>query len=178
MGPMGRTGHARTAAGPTLAVVAREVGVSVPTASKVDRGARDGSGPSAWLGALRGADAAYLVHPADVGAPGTAEAVGAPAETALGGGCGGWCCCRRGARTRRCPRRRRCGVRRVLGREPRDFDVVREAAADGAWKESPPGAAPGGVSRGACRRAPGRPRARLRSRCGAGRTWSGCADGT
>ncbi|MGW0076685.1 hypothetical protein ACWDU9_15860 [Streptomyces cellulosae] len=28
------------------------------------------------------------------------------------------------------------GVRRVLGREPRDFsDVVREAAADGAWKE-------------------------------------------
>lgn len=28
------------------------------------------------------------------------------------------------------------GVRRVLGRRPRDFsDVVREAAADGAWKE-------------------------------------------
>ncbi|MFZ4293312.1 hypothetical protein ACOZE1_17825 [Streptomyces cellulosae] len=28
------------------------------------------------------------------------------------------------------------GVRRVLGRGPRDFsDVVREAGADGAWKE-------------------------------------------
>ncbi|MEV5330956.1 LacI family DNA-binding transcriptional regulator [Streptomyces werraensis] len=38
---MGRTGRARTAAGPTLAVVAREAGVSVPTASKVVNGRED-----------------------------------------------------------------------------------------------------------------------------------------
>ncbi|PNV32085.1 LacI family transcriptional regulator [Streptomyces sp. DH-12] len=38
---MGRTGRARTGAGPTLAVVAREAGVSVPTASKVVNGRED-----------------------------------------------------------------------------------------------------------------------------------------
>ncbi|MGV4889750.1 LacI family DNA-binding transcriptional regulator [Streptomyces viridosporus] len=38
---MARTGSASTAAGPTLAVVAREAGVSVPTASKVVNGRQD-----------------------------------------------------------------------------------------------------------------------------------------
>ncbi|WP_328354285.1 LacI family DNA-binding transcriptional regulator [Streptomyces sp. NBC_00457] len=38
---MGRTGSASVAAGPTLAVVAREAGVSVPTASKVVNGRED-----------------------------------------------------------------------------------------------------------------------------------------
>jgi DNA-binding LacI/PurR family transcriptional regulator len=39
--PMVRTGSASVAAGPTLAVVAREAGVSVPTASKVVNGRED-----------------------------------------------------------------------------------------------------------------------------------------
>lgn len=38
---MGRTGSASVTAGPTLAVVAREAGVSVPTASKVVNGRED-----------------------------------------------------------------------------------------------------------------------------------------
>src|SRR5438128_1759669 len=38
---MVRTGSASVAAGPTLAVVAREAGVSVPTASKVVNGRED-----------------------------------------------------------------------------------------------------------------------------------------
>ncbi|GHD72349.1 hypothetical protein GCM10010317_082480 [Streptomyces mirabilis] len=41
---MVRTGSASVAAGPTLAVVAREAGVSVPTASKVANG-REGVAP-------------------------------------------------------------------------------------------------------------------------------------
>src|SRR3954466_4448794 len=39
--PMVRTGNAGVTAGPTLAVVAREAGVSVPTASKVVNGRED-----------------------------------------------------------------------------------------------------------------------------------------
>src|SRR5882757_1207202 len=39
--PMVRTGSASMTAGPTLAVVAREAGVSVPTASKVVNGRED-----------------------------------------------------------------------------------------------------------------------------------------
>ncbi|MEU7471077.1 NmrA family NAD(P)-binding protein [Streptomyces sp. NPDC044984] len=74
-GATGRTGsrvvRAAGAAGLTVRAASRATGF-------------DWADRSTWADALRGADAAYLVHPADVGAPGTAEAVGALAGTAVG----------------------------------------------------------------------------------------------
>ncbi|MDT6986840.1 NmrA family transcriptional regulator [Streptomyces lusitanus] len=76
-GASGRTGsrvaRAAAAAGMTVRAASRATGF-------------DWADRTTWEGALRGADAAYLVHPADVGAPGTAEAVAGLAETALGVG--------------------------------------------------------------------------------------------
>ncbi len=46
--------------------------------------ASTGSTASTWATTLRGADAAYLAHPSDVGAPGAAEVVGALAREAVG----------------------------------------------------------------------------------------------
>ncbi|MEV5934192.1 NmrA family NAD(P)-binding protein [Streptomyces sp. NPDC052079] len=74
-GASGRTGsrvaRAAAAAGLTVRAASRATGF-------------DWADRSTWAGALRGADAAYLVHHADVGAPGTAEAVGELAGVALG----------------------------------------------------------------------------------------------
>lgn len=76
-GATGRTGsrvaEAAWAAGLTVRPVSRATGF-------------DWDEPSTWAGALAGADAAYLAHPTDVGAPGTAEAVGALAREAVGRG--------------------------------------------------------------------------------------------
>ncbi|MEU3255464.1 NmrA family transcriptional regulator, partial [Streptomyces sp. NPDC006997] len=43
----------------------------------------DWDAPESWAETLRGADAAYLVHPADVGAPAATEAMGALAREAV-----------------------------------------------------------------------------------------------
>ncbi|WP_251697314.1 NAD(P)H-binding protein [Streptomyces sp. Vc74B-19] len=76
-GASGRTGsrvaRAAEAAGATVRPASRATGF-------------DWEDRSTWADVLRGADAAYMVHPADVGAPGTAEAVGALADVALGQG--------------------------------------------------------------------------------------------
>ncbi|MEU2991468.1 NAD(P)H-binding protein [Streptomyces griseoincarnatus] len=76
-GASGRTGS-------RVARAAEAAGMTVRPASRAT--GFDWADRTTWEGALRGADAAYLVHPCDVGAPGTAERVGAPAETALGAG--------------------------------------------------------------------------------------------
>ncbi|MFF6912011.1 NmrA family transcriptional regulator [Streptomyces sp. NPDC012466] len=74
-GASGRTGsrvaRAAAAAGLTVRAASRTTGF-------------DWWDGSTWADALRGADAAYLVHPSDVGAPGAAEAVGALAREAVG----------------------------------------------------------------------------------------------
>nr|WP_309062506.1 NAD(P)H-binding protein [Streptomyces sp.] len=73
-GASGRTGsrvaRAAAAAGLTVRAASRATGF-------------DWEDRSTWADTLRGADAAYLVHPSDVGAPGTAEAVGDLAREAL-----------------------------------------------------------------------------------------------
>lgn len=74
-GASGRTGsrvaRAAEAAGLTVRAASRAMGF-------------DWWDRSTWADTLRGADAAYLAHPSDVGAPGAAEAVGALAREAVG----------------------------------------------------------------------------------------------
>jgi uncharacterized protein YbjT (DUF2867 family) len=74
-GASGRTGR-------RVAEAARAAGLSVRAASRAT--GFDWRDRSTWADVLRGADAAYLVHPADVGAPDAAEAVGAFAREAAG----------------------------------------------------------------------------------------------
>ncbi|MFC8419732.1 NAD-dependent epimerase/dehydratase family protein [Streptomyces sp. NPDC057236] len=74
-GATGRTGS-------RVARAAKAAGLTVRAASRAT--GFDWADRSTWAETLRGADAAYLVHPADVGAPGTAEAVGELAGTAVG----------------------------------------------------------------------------------------------
>jgi uncharacterized protein YbjT (DUF2867 family) len=73
-GASGRTGS-------RVAQAARAAGLTVRAASRA-RGF-DWDDRATWADALRGADAAYLVHPSDVGAPSAAEAVGALAREAV-----------------------------------------------------------------------------------------------
>ncbi|MFE9771859.1 NmrA family transcriptional regulator [Streptomyces sp. NPDC005931] len=73
------------ASGRTGSRVARAAGAAGMTVRAASRATGfDWADRSTWAGTLRGADAAYLVHPADVGAPGTAEAVGDLAREAVG----------------------------------------------------------------------------------------------
>ncbi|MFG3003005.1 Rossmann-fold NAD(P)-binding domain-containing protein [Streptomyces calvus] len=74
-GASGRTGS-------RVARAARAAGLTVRAASRST--GFDWTDRSTWPDVLRGATAAYLVHPLDVGAPGTAEAVGDLARTAVG----------------------------------------------------------------------------------------------
>ncbi|WP_437077007.1 NmrA family NAD(P)-binding protein [Streptomyces sp. enrichment culture] len=73
-GASGRTGS-------RVARAAEAAGMTVRAASRAT--GFDWADRTTWAGALRGADAAWLAHPADVGAPGTAEAVAGLAEAAL-----------------------------------------------------------------------------------------------
>jgi len=73
-GASGRTGS-------RVARSAQTAGLTVRAASRA-RGF-DWQDRSTWAGVLRGADAAYLVYPSDIGAPGAAEAVGALAREAV-----------------------------------------------------------------------------------------------
>lgn len=74
-GASGRTGS-------RVAQAARAAGLTVRAASRA-RGF-DWENAATWARTLRGADAAYLVHPSDVGAPAATEAVGALAREAVG----------------------------------------------------------------------------------------------
>ncbi|MFD7456938.1 MULTISPECIES: NAD(P)H-binding protein [unclassified Streptomyces] len=74
-GASGRTGR-------RVAEAARAAGLGVRPASRAH--GFDWDSPAGWADVLRGADAAYLVHPADVGAPAAAEAVGRLAREAVG----------------------------------------------------------------------------------------------
>ncbi|MFF5308935.1 NmrA family NAD(P)-binding protein [Streptomyces massasporeus] len=74
-GASGRTGS-------RVARAAEAAGLTVRAASRAT--GFDWWDRSTWADTLRGADAAYLVHPSDVGAPGAAEAVGALAREAVG----------------------------------------------------------------------------------------------
>ncbi|MFF7765907.1 NmrA family transcriptional regulator [Streptomyces massasporeus] len=74
-GASGRTGS-------RVARAAEAAGLTVRTASRAT--GFDWWDRSTWADTLRGADAAYLAHPSDVGAPGAAEAVGALAREAVG----------------------------------------------------------------------------------------------
>jgi uncharacterized protein YbjT (DUF2867 family) len=74
-GASGRTGR-------RVAQAARAAGLTVREASRA-RGF-DWEDRSTWADALRGADAAYLVYPTDVGSPAAAPAVGALAAEAVG----------------------------------------------------------------------------------------------
>ncbi|MET7730483.1 NmrA family NAD(P)-binding protein [Streptomyces sp. NPDC005402] len=76
-GASGRTGS-------RVARSAEAAGLTVRAASRA-RGF-DWQDRSTWAQVLRGADAAYLVYPSDIGAPGAAEAVGAVAREAVGMG--------------------------------------------------------------------------------------------
>ncbi|MFD0318011.1 NmrA family transcriptional regulator [Streptomyces flavalbus] len=73
-GATGRTGR-------RVAEAARAAGWRVRAASRA-RGF-DWDAPATWAATLRGADAAYLAHPADVGAPAATEAMGALAREAV-----------------------------------------------------------------------------------------------
>ncbi|MFI9819422.1 NmrA family transcriptional regulator [Streptomyces sp. NPDC052013] len=73
-GASGRTGG-------RVARAAQAAGLGVRAASRA--AGFDWADSTTWADTLRGADAAYLVHPADVGAPGTAEAVGELARQAV-----------------------------------------------------------------------------------------------
>ncbi|MEU3888299.1 NmrA family transcriptional regulator [Streptomyces sp. NPDC029041] len=74
-GASGRTGS-------RVARAAEAAGLTVRAASRAT--GFDWWDGSTWAGTLRGADAAYLALPSDVGAPGAAEAVGALARQAAG----------------------------------------------------------------------------------------------
>ncbi|MDN0197242.1 NmrA family NAD(P)-binding protein [Streptomyces sp. S.PNR 29] len=74
-GASGRTGS-------RVAEAARAAGLTVRAASRAN--GFDWQDRSTWAGVLRGADAAYLAYPSDVGAPGAADAVGALAREAAG----------------------------------------------------------------------------------------------
>ncbi|MFC9508236.1 NmrA family transcriptional regulator [Streptomyces sp. NPDC057002] len=74
-GASGRTGS-------RVARAAEAAGLTVRAASRAT--GFDWWDRSTWAATLRGADAAYLAHPTDVGAPGAAEAVGALAREAVG----------------------------------------------------------------------------------------------
>ncbi|NUP23842.1 MAG: NAD(P)H-binding protein [Streptomyces sp.] len=74
-GASGRTGS-------RVAQAARAAGLTVRAASR-SRGF-DWEDPTTWAETLRGADAAYLVYPSDVGSPAAAEGVGALAREAVG----------------------------------------------------------------------------------------------
>ncbi|MGC4971406.1 NmrA family transcriptional regulator [Streptomyces sp. DT199] len=74
-GASGRTGS-------RVARAAEAAGLTVRAASRAT--GFDWWDRSTWADTLRGADAAYLAHPSDVGAPGAAEAVGAVAREAVG----------------------------------------------------------------------------------------------
>ncbi|MCE7045914.1 NmrA family NAD(P)-binding protein [Streptomyces purpurascens] len=74
-GASGRTGS-------RVARAAEAAGLTVRAASRAS--GFDWWDRSTWAATLRGADAAYLAHPSDVGAPGAAEAVGALAREAVG----------------------------------------------------------------------------------------------
>ncbi|MET8079934.1 NmrA family NAD(P)-binding protein [Streptomyces sp. NPDC005303] len=76
-GASGRTGS-------RVARSAQAAGLTVRAASRA-RGF-DWQDRSSWAGVLRGADAAYLVYPSDIGAPGAAEALGAVAREAVRAG--------------------------------------------------------------------------------------------
>ncbi|GAA3506763.1 NAD(P)H-binding protein [Streptomyces prasinosporus] len=72
---------ARGRTGSRVARAAEAAGLTVRAASRAT--GFDWEDRSTWADTLRGADAAYLVHPSDVGAPGTAGAVGDLAREAL-----------------------------------------------------------------------------------------------
>ncbi|MFF3848896.1 NAD(P)H-binding protein [Streptomyces sp. NPDC002328] len=74
-GATGRTGR-------RVARAAEAAGLTVRAASRAT--GFDWGSPSTWADTLRGADAAYLAYPTDVGAPEAAEAVGALAREAVG----------------------------------------------------------------------------------------------
>ncbi|MET8410902.1 NAD(P)H-binding protein [Streptomyces sp. NPDC005195] len=74
-GASGRTGR-------RVAGAARAAGLTVRAVSRA-RGF-DWTDRSTWADVLRGADAAYLAHPADIGSPAAAGAVGALAREAVG----------------------------------------------------------------------------------------------
>ncbi|MGC0328839.1 uncharacterized protein YbjT (DUF2867 family) [Streptomyces sp. SAI-170] len=73
-GASGRTGS-------RVAEAARAAGLTVRPASRAH--GFDWSDPATWPGTLRGADAAYLAHPTDVGSPQATEEVGALAREAV-----------------------------------------------------------------------------------------------
>ncbi|MBT2422670.1 NAD(P)H-binding protein [Streptomyces sp. ISL-22] len=74
-GASGRTGS-------RVAEAARAAGLTVRPASRA-RGF-DWEDPTTWAATLRDADAAYVVHPSDVGSPAAAEDIGALAREAVG----------------------------------------------------------------------------------------------
>ncbi|MEU2540680.1 NmrA family NAD(P)-binding protein [Streptomyces iakyrus] len=74
-GATGRTGS-------RVARAAEAAGLTVRAASRAT--GFDWWDASTWADTLRGADAAYLAHPSDVGAPGAADVVGALAREAVG----------------------------------------------------------------------------------------------
>ena len=76
-GASGRTGS-------RVARSAEAAGLTVRAASRSQ--GFDWADRSTWAQVLRGADAAYLVYPSDIGAPGAAEAVGALSRAAVGAG--------------------------------------------------------------------------------------------
>jgi uncharacterized protein YbjT (DUF2867 family) len=73
-GATGRTGR-------RVAEAARAAGLTVRPASRAH--GFDWGSPAGWADVLRGADAVYLAHPADVGAPAATEAVGRLAREAV-----------------------------------------------------------------------------------------------
>ncbi|MEV7339350.1 NAD(P)H-binding protein [Streptomyces sp. NPDC093544] len=76
-GATGRTGS-------RVAEAARAAGLTVRAGSRSQGTRFDWADRSTWADALRGADAAYLAYPTDVGSPAATEAVGALAREAVG----------------------------------------------------------------------------------------------
>ncbi|MFC9846683.1 NAD(P)H-binding protein [Streptomyces sp. NPDC060223] len=76
-GATGRTGS-------RVAEAARTAGLTVRAGSRSQGTRFDWADRSTWAEALRGADAAYLAYPTDVGTPEATEAVGALAREAVG----------------------------------------------------------------------------------------------
>lgn len=73
-GATGRTGS-------RVAQAAQAAGLKIRPASRAQ--GFSWSDPATWADTLRGADAAYLVYPPDIGAPGAGEAIGGLAEQAV-----------------------------------------------------------------------------------------------